>query len=363
MPDNFEGTIAAVDPSSLTLNLKDGSSQVFVLTPDTRVNIPGLGHKATVADLKVGDNVSVHASRGETGALLASMIDVEMPKPEQKHYDGIVTAYLPGVSLSIQDKEGASFSFLITSETRIMLGPKDNPGELAVGASVSVDALQDAASGSLTAIIIVVHPKEPKEPENYHGTIASVNASSLTLTLKDGSTLTFAMNADTKVRIPDLGHNATIADLKVGDVVTVRASQDNTGALVALEIMVEPGKPDFMHHVGTVTDYQPGVSITIQDKDGNPFTFLVTDQTKILPPDRASQLAVGVIVTIVAPRSTESGTPTAMVIVVHPPRPCDTDDPEHGSTCTATSTATFTPTDTLTSTASATPTDTATPTP
>lgn len=40
-----------------------------------------------------------------------------------------------------------------------------------------------------------------------------------------------------------------------------------------------------------MTAYTAGASITIHDKDGNAYTFALTADTKILPQERASQLA------------------------------------------------------------------------
>lgn len=151
---------------------------------------------------------------------------------------------------------------------------------------------------------------------NYKGVIAAVDSTSLTLTLKDGSTVVFVITPDTIVRIPTLGQNATVADLYVGAQAHVRASFDGTN-LNALVINTIPGKPLSIHRVGTVTEYLPGVSITIQDKDGNLFTFLVNTDTKILPEDLAAGLKAGSVVTIISPRDVAGGQLIAAGIVIH----------------------------------------------
>ncbi len=194
---------------------------------------------------------------------------------------------------------------------------------------------------------------------NYQGTINAVDASSLTFNAKNRFHATFVLNSDTKVKIPTLGKSATVADLYVGERVTVSAYEDQDKSLVASMIMAIPGKPVKIHRVGIVTDYQPGVSITIQSKDDGSFTFIVTDQTKILPPDRADELAVGVRVTIIAPRDVATGQLIAAGIVIHPTLEGKTKTPKTSVTPTVTPTATptATPTDTPT------PTETFTPTP
>ena len=156
---------------------------------------------------------------------------------------------------------------------------------------------------------------------NYRGTIAAVNTSSLTLTSGDGSSLTFILTADTHITIPSLGKSATATNLSAGMQVNVNAMQDDAGVLTARIVLVVPGKPTLTHRVGTVMNYKAGISITIQAQDGNPYIFLLTAETKILPGELVNQLVVGARVTVIAPRDVAGGTQTATGIVVHPATP------------------------------------------
>lgn len=156
-----------------------------------------------------------------------------------------------------------------------------------------------------------------KKPQHFTGTIAAASETSLTLTLNDGSTQDFVIDESTQIKIPSLGKNGTFTDLAVGLKANIRARM-NGEALTALSINVIPGRPVKMHRVGTVTEYTAGISITIQDKQGATYTFLITDSTKLLPADRADQLAVGSVVTIICPRDVTGGEPTAAGIIIHP---------------------------------------------
>ncbi len=196
----------------------------------------------------------------------------------------------------------------------------------------------------------------------FQGLIEAVDATSLTLTLKDGNTQAFTLTDETQVKVPTLGKTATIADLVKGERVTVAASKAEDGTYTAVSIMVIPGKPEKIHRVGVVTEYTPANgttdgSITIKDKDGQTFTFIVTSETKILPKDRAEELAVGRRVTIICPRDVAHRTLTAAGIVVHP------EETEEETGTPATETVTSTPTETPTPTNTPTPTATDTPTP
>jgi hypothetical protein len=156
--------------------------------------------------------------------------------------------------------------------------------------------------------------------ENFKGTVAAVDSASITLTLRDGSSVTVGLTADTRIKFA--GPKASAPQgIEVGMNAMVQAIRDESGNLTARSVMVIPGKPTKIHRVGIVTAYTPGVSITIQDKDGNEFTFTLTGETKLLPAERASQLAVGSRVTIIAPRDPASGGVTVKGIVIHPAKP------------------------------------------
>jgi hypothetical protein len=199
--------------------------------------------------------------------------------------------------------------------------------------------------------------KVPKPKKvNFSGEVLAVGDAGLTIKTKTGEEVSFLVNEDTSVKIPTL-KGATLADIQVGVRVLVRAVVEEGGAFTALQISVSPGKPAPKHHVGEVTAYEAGVSITILAHDGNEYTFLITEETKILPASRADELAVGRRVTIISPRDVTGGPFIAKGIVVHP----ETDD-EEGIGTPGTPTETPTPTPSETSTLELIPTDTATPT-
>lgn len=162
--------------------------------------------------------------------------------------------------------------------------------------------------------------KPPKgKHENFKGTISAVDATSLTITLRDGSSVTVSLVAETRIKFP--GPKSSPGTLQTGMNVMVQAIRDQSDNLVARSVMVIPGKPAKIHRVGTVTAYTAGAGITIQDRDGNTYTFALTSETKLLPAERAGMLGVGSRVTIIAPRDPSGGVPTAKGIVIHPSKP------------------------------------------
>ena len=155
--------------------------------------------------------------------------------------------------------------------------------------------------------------------ENYKGTITFIDATSIEIKQKGDTLVTISLSAETVVKIPTK-HDATLTDLKAGMKVTIKALRVDD-VLTAKKIILIPGKPTKVYKVGVVTDYQPGISITIQAKNTSLYTFLVTAETKILPADQADKLVVGAVVTIIAPRDVTSLDRTAKAIVIHLPDP------------------------------------------
>lgn len=73
MGNFLTGTIAAKDASSITLNTRDGSSHVVLLSPSTSVSrtIPG-----SLADVLVGTSVMVTGTTNSGGSVSASNIQL-----------------------------------------------------------------------------------------------------------------------------------------------------------------------------------------------------------------------------------------------------------------------------------------------
>ena len=156
--------------------------------------------------------------------------------------------------------------------------------------------------------------------ENYKGIVSAVDSTSITLTLRDGSSVSVGLSADTRMKFPG-PKNSTPGSIQPGMNAMVQAIREQGGNLIARAVMVIPGKPSKIHRVGMVTEYTAGSSITIQDKDGNTYTFALTAETKLLPAERAGMLAVNSRVTIIAPRDPASGGVTVKGIVIHPAAP------------------------------------------
>lgn len=130
----FQGTITSASATALTLELKDGAAQTFALTDQTQFKFTGAAKQAG-STLAVGMRVSVQA-QDAAGTLTALRVMVLPSKPVKIERVGLVTAYVPGSSISIEGKSGQIFTFTLTPDTKIL--PKDRVATLAVGQRVTI---------------------------------------------------------------------------------------------------------------------------------------------------------------------------------------------------------------------------------
>lgn len=155
---------------------------------------------------------------------------------------------------------------------------------------------------------------------NEKGIVMNVSAESMLLLKNDGSTVTLIFTPQSTVKIPTNSKNSTIADLQINMRVTVHAYMDlDTGIIYVRSINVIPGEPAKYNRVGNVTDYQPGISITIADETGLTQTFVLTADTQIILQDPTLTLGIGSQVTIVTALHDNAETPIAAAIVVSVP--------------------------------------------
>lgn len=165
-PEIYKGTVTDVTLDSLTLKMWDESTLQFRVNDKTRVKIPTV-KGATVAEINLGVNATIHAYHGEEENLVAESIQVVPGKPLKIHRVGVVTAYTEAESITIQAKDGELYTFALSSGTKIL--PLSRIDQLEVGAKVTIISRRDPTGGALAAQGIVIHPEimdgsETEEP-------------------------------------------------------------------------------------------------------------------------------------------------------------------------------------------------------
>jgi hypothetical protein len=151
----FRGVVAAAGGDSLTLSLTNGDSITFVVTDTTKVKVPALGRRATLADVKTGAQAMVSALQTRERAWIALYIHVFPGKLEKILRVGAVTEYVAGASITILATDGSTYAFAITSDTKIT--PRRWANQLGVGTLVTIGASRAVTGAQWTARGIVIH--------------------------------------------------------------------------------------------------------------------------------------------------------------------------------------------------------------
>ena len=74
----LSGTVAAKDSGSVTINTRDGSSHVVIVTPDTTVSKSVSG---SLSDVATGTDVIVSGTTNSDGSVSASVIQIRPATP------------------------------------------------------------------------------------------------------------------------------------------------------------------------------------------------------------------------------------------------------------------------------------------
>ncbi|MCX6003017.1 MAG: hypothetical protein NTX46_01020 [Chloroflexi bacterium] len=150
---------------------------------------------------------------------------------------------------------------------------------------------------------------------SFEGTIKSLTGTSLVVTTNKGDE-TFQVGSATQYKVPGV-KNATLSNFAVGNKVSVSTAEVTVGSTVvemAQRLTLIPAKPIKTSRTGTVTAYTANTSITIQDKKGNSYTFIVNSNTKISLKKGVTGITVGDQVNISAQRLPSESQFTARII-------------------------------------------------
>jgi hypothetical protein len=145
---------------------------------------------------------------------------------------------------------------------------------------------------ALFALALLVSPSgvlAKKKQLKAKGTIVAIDLVASTVTVHDNKSDTdVAVTVDESTRIhKNNDEHASIEDLAVGDKADARYNKDT---LVAKRIQAKSPKPAKVH--GTITAIDLGAqSVTIQPKEGDAVTVLVTETTKIERNEEEATLA------------------------------------------------------------------------
>lgn len=236
----IEGSVTEVGSDHLKVHTKSGDDVTVTVNADTIIRAND--HLAGLADIKIGDRVNVNARVNADGSRTALRIEVETDHGNGNGNDdhgAEVTGNIASISagaITVTTGGGTTVTVKISATTSIRHGDMTlAPSDLKVGNHVEVKGALNA-DGSIAATSIKVEDTpgndDHHESVEFNGTVSSVSSTSLTV----GST-TAALNASTVVK--KSGNKVSLADIKVGQHVEVKADRDSAGKLTATQVTIE----------------------------------------------------------------------------------------------------------------------------
>jgi hypothetical protein len=263
----FAGIVTQASAQSLTVRSANQVDRVVALNTATTVRIGG--QTATVTDIKVGDQVEVHASLAAGGSLTAVLIEIEDGASEDLH--GVVKA-VTATSLTVTTST-ADVTVALTPDTHVFVD--DAPAlatAIQVGQQVEVDANR-LADGTFAATLVRIESKAGE----IEGVITAASPTSITVMKRNGTSVAIAISSSTLIRMG--GQPSTTAFLTVGSSVEVEAVQNADGTFTAVAINVERADK-FSELNGTVTSVG-ATQLHVLTRSGDDVTVNVNSNTII----------------------------------------------------------------------------------
>lgn len=213
--------ITRISGSSVSLETENGWTRTVTVTD--AVTITKGGVEIELDALEVGDTIRLRETRDDDGTWSVTGIVVVVPMTA-----GTVTK-VDAASITISERGGLTRVITTTGSTVYKVGGEDGSrSDVTVGDEVIV-AGDSGDDGSFTATSVIV--RLPR----VAGEVTAKSGSSLTLQLRDGSTITVTVDADTEYVLPDVT-DPGLDDIDVGDRVVVVGSETADGSVDAAAI-------------------------------------------------------------------------------------------------------------------------------
>jgi Domain of unknown function (DUF5666) len=212
-------TITKIDGSNIDLKTDDGWTRTIAVTATTQIRIGS--QPGTLADLKVGDAVSLNETKNTDGTYAITLVVVRVPT-----IAGTVTD-VTSSGFTVKLRDGSSKTVTTSSATSFLLGAaKSAKTEVTVGARVQVEGT-DGTPFAATVVHIV--------PDFRIGKVTAVTATTITIAVRDGKTQTIHVDASTTYRVA--GATAgKLSDVTVGMYVSAQGLSRADGSLDATMI-------------------------------------------------------------------------------------------------------------------------------
>jgi hypothetical protein len=219
-------SITAIDGAKVSLQSATGWSRIVDTTglPITRAGVT-----ITVADLSVGEKVTIDQTRNTDGTYAVKGIAVALDSA-----GGAVTKV---DAASITVSRGNSTSTITTDSSTVYRrdGQTIGRSDIAVGAQI-VATGTTAADGTLAAAAIDV------QPDAVFGTVTKIDGNTLTISTFGGGTATVVITAKTTIKVAGKD-SATVSDITLKSMVAAFGVKDAKGVLTADSIRAGSQRP------------------------------------------------------------------------------------------------------------------------
>ncbi len=228
-------TIAKIDGSNVSLKTDDGWTRTIAVTDTTKIMIGSQAGK--LADLKVGDNISLRQTKNADGSYSVTLIVVRVPT-----IAGTVTDVTTS-GFTVKLRDGSSKTVTTSSATSFLVGAaKSSKSDLSVGARVQVEGT-DGTSFAASVVHIV--------PDSRAGKVTAVTSSSITIDVRGGKSATIHVDASTTYRVQG-ATTGKLSDVTVGMYISAQGLARADGSLDATTVLAGslrgpkalPVKPD-----------------------------------------------------------------------------------------------------------------------
>ncbi len=222
-----EITITAISGSNVTLETDDGWTRTIAVTD--AVDLTKGGQDIAVSDLAVGDQVRFRQTRNDDGTYTVNALAVVVPSVRGTVSD------ISSSGFKVTGRGGAVWTITVNAATEYQFGTGD--GSLADVTNGTTVVVQGTSTGdnALTALTVRV------KPDRAVGTVTAKTADTITITKRDGSTVTVHVDADTTYRVAGV-ENADLGDVAVDMAIGVSGRERADGSIDADAVAAGTGR-------------------------------------------------------------------------------------------------------------------------
>ena len=180
-------TITAISGSDVTLGTDDGWRRTIAIS-DT-VDLTRGGQDVALAALKVGDQVRFRQTRNDDGTYTVTALAVVVPTVRGEVSDVTSSGF------KVTTRDGAVWTVTINGSTSYAFGSGDGTLTDVTNGETVVVAGDSTGDNALTALSVRVNADQAA------GTVTAKTTDTITITKRDGSTLTVHVDGDTTYRV------------------------------------------------------------------------------------------------------------------------------------------------------------------